>query len=164
MSDTQQLEKALVDAGHSRLIEYWGTGKTAFLTNIQKGLNSFVDEYAKRYADRPNPFLLLEENPIKGRAFFQFDTLSASVEMKIMVWRILLGYDVIKVDFHYDQNQEPVLSIQLRNPYAVGQDEEYEEYRAKHWADFRVLRHLGTVKSDGRLRFEGYYAAASASR
>ena len=39
-------------------------------------------------------FGLVETNPTKAAAFFQPDTLQASREMKLMVWRILLGCEI----------------------------------------------------------------------
>jgi hypothetical protein len=153
IEDESHLESALSDAGLAWLVRYWGDEKAKFLQETAQKISDFVEEFALRYKERPDPFRLLQENAVKGRAFFQFDTLVASVEMKIMVWRILQGCDVTRVEFHYDRDSKPSLEVELRTPYG-----ERENYASDYWADFRVLRHFGTVKTGDTLRLEGYYA------
>jgi hypothetical protein len=151
--DSRQVEEALDHAQLKWLLDYWGPDKPARLDQTAQDLSEFIQKYATRFGERPDPFKLLSENPIKGRAFFQFDTLIASPEMKIMVWRILQGCEIAKLDFHYDKNDQLSLKITLSTPCGTT-----EEYHSDYWADFRVLRHLGTPKTNDKLRLEGYYA------
>jgi hypothetical protein len=151
--DPDVVEEALNRAQLKWLLDYWGSDKPDHLRQTAKEISEFIQEYAARFNDSPDPFKLLNDNPEMGRAFFQFDTLIASAEMKIMIWRILQGCEIVQVDFHYDKSGQPSLEVKLLTPYG-----EPEEYKSNHWADFRVLRHLGTLKTNDQLRLQGYYA------
>jgi len=152
--DAQAVEGALQRARLEWLLAYWGADKGARLAQLARDISDFIEEYAARFKHRPDPFKLLDENPEKGKAFFQFDSLMASREAKIVIWRILLGCEIKQLHFDYDRRGDTRLKIQLLSPYG-----EREEYESQHWADFRVLRHLGTMQANQRLRLEGYYAA-----
>jgi hypothetical protein len=97
---------------------------------------------------------LLAVNPLIGAAFFQFDTLWLSTELKVMVWRILLGCENIRVEFRYQAGQKPSLKVTLRPPYGQGE----EEYTGREPADFLALRHFGSSSIDDQLFLQGYYA------
>jgi hypothetical protein len=152
--DCQVVEEALHAAGLSWLVQYWGAEKSQFLQKTTEGISEFIGVYESRFKERPDPIRLLDENPIRGRAFFQFDTLVASTEMKVMIWRILQGCEVARVEFHYDRAATASLDVELRTPFG-----ERENYSSSYWADFRVLRHFGTVSAGEQLRLEGYYAS-----
>ena len=154
MLDSQVVEEALHGAGLSWLVQYWGDEKSKFLQETTQGISEFIGVHESRFNERPDPIRLLRENPIRGRAFFQFDTLVASTEMKVMIWRILQGCEVARVEFHYDRDATPSLDVELRTPFG-----EREHYSSNYWADFRVLRHFGTLRTGEQLRLEGYYAA-----
>jgi hypothetical protein len=152
--NSKVVEDALHRAGLTWLVDYWGADKTEYLDETRQAISDFIDYYQHRFGQEPDPIRLMEENPIKGRAFFQFDTLMASPAMKAMAWRILEGCDVARIDLHYDREATLSLKVCLRTP-----DGDNEEYSSNHWADFRVLRHFGTVKSENRLSIDGYYAS-----
>jgi hypothetical protein len=147
------IEDALHRAGLEWLVDYWGADKTKYLDETRQAISDFIDYYQRRFKHEPDPIRLMAENPEQGRAFFQFDTLNASPEMMAMAWRILEGCEVTRIDLHYDRDVSLSLKICLRTPYGVN-----EEYSSNHWADFRVLRHFGTVNSENRLSIDGYYA------
>ncbi|MBI1914460.1 MAG: hypothetical protein HYS12_06935 [Planctomycetes bacterium] len=148
------LTKALEETGSGWLLGYWGTNAERMLDRVLADLDAFAAEYERRFREKPEPFRLLSDDPYKAKAFFQADTLQLSVDMRIMVWRILLGCEIQEIAFHYRQGQEMDLSILLRTPYGEGEG----PYRGKQAADFRVLRHFGAVESNERLVLQGYYA------
>ncbi len=74
--------------------------------------------------------------------------------MKIVVWRILLGWEIERLEFKYEAGQPSLLKVTLRPPSGRGK----EEYTSRHFADFRVLRHFGASGANDQLILSGYYA------
>jgi hypothetical protein len=119
------------------------------------GLNEFVDWYVQTHGEKPDPIGLLTTSPAKGAAFWELDTLRLSTPMKMAVWRILLGCEIVSIRM----NLEPrafELVVLLRAPNG-----EYDpRYETQDSENIRFLRHLGTIEADGRTQFQGYYAFA----
>jgi hypothetical protein len=160
MSKTEMrrlLKGAMEQAGSAWIFRFWRDETEKNLAKIAAGLVEFIITYQRRFGDRPDPLALLSANPIKGSAFFQIDTLMLSVEMKIMVWRILMGCEIAKLEFHYEAGQEPRLSVSLTPPYGRS----IETYHGQAAGDFRAIRHLGIMGGSERLILDGYYAAKS---
>lgn len=118
------------------------------------GLNQFVARYQDRFQDRPDPIGLLHAAPAKGAAFWELDTLRLSTEMKVAVWRVLLGSAIASLRVDSGDNS---FSLQLVLQTRDGATESYE---SQHSEDIRLLRHLGTIEVGDRTRFQGYYAFA----
>jgi hypothetical protein len=150
----ERLKKAIASTGGSWLLDLWDPDPQAELKFLETGLEEFVREYQQRFGDRPDPFALLESNPTKATAFFHMDTLMLSTEMKIMVWRILLGCEIIQVDLQYRADLEPSLLVVLRPPY--GKTE--ERYRSNRGLDYQVFRHFGMAGIFSKFILQGYYA------
>jgi hypothetical protein len=148
-----RLKQALEDSGNAWLLGYWGNDADAMLERAAEDLEAFLLEYERRFGERPDPFAFLQKDRLKAKAFFQLDALQASVEMKIMIWRILLGCDIVRVEFRYTQASVMELTATLKTPY-----EEEEIYRTTQSRDFRVLRHFGATEDNGHLVLQGYYA------
>lgn len=124
------------------------------------GLRAFVDEYSKRFGEMLDPFAWLPVSPLKAKAFFQIDTLNLSPEMKIAVWRILLGSEIRALETVFRPEEEKTdLCLVLRPPYADAGA--YETYQSDKPDDIRLIRHLGTIRVNNRLELQGYYAFAS---
>jgi hypothetical protein len=151
----ERLRGALQQTGGAWIFPFWAEDANANLDRLAADLEDFAQQYKQRFGERPDPFALLEENPLKGAAFFQIDTLLLSADMKIMVWRILLGCEIARVEFRYHAGAEPALLVVLQPPYGQRQ----ERYEGQKAADFRVLRHFGTTGVNGKLFLQGYYAA-----
>jgi hypothetical protein len=117
-------------------------------------LNQFVERYRSRFGESLDPVGLLSSSEAKGAAFWELDTLRLSVEMKIAVWRILLGSDISAIELEENENLFH-LTIQLKTPYGTE-----ETYESKESADIRMLRHLGAIEVNGATQFQGYYAFA----
>jgi hypothetical protein len=149
----EALKKALEETGNAWLLDYWGEAQDSRLDEAIADLEAFAAEYERRFGEHPDPFRLLSEDPYKAKAFFQVDTFLASIEMKIMIWRILLGCEIQQVQFLYQAETAADLNIVLQMPGA-----EEESYRGSKYTDFRVLRHFGVTGANGRLILQGYYA------
>jgi hypothetical protein len=157
VSQRVRIKEAVEAAGNAWLFESAGTHLDQILGQLEQGIEEFVVAYQAQFGERqrPDPFGLLETNRAKGMAFFQVSTLRASVPMKIMIWRILQGCEVKRVEFHYDSETESTLSIVLQTPYG----EEDPPYTGDPLRDFGVLRHFGATGVNGRLLLQGYYAS-----
>jgi hypothetical protein len=153
-----RLREALEQVGAGWVFEFWGADTDKNLDQINKGLDEFITEYERRFGEKPDPFQLAKTNPYKGAAFFQVDTLLVSVEMKVMVWRVLLGCEIAKVAFDYKAGSAPAFSVTLSRPYGDGT----ETYEGRQPADFRVLRHFGITGVGEQVYLQGYYAARGA--
>lgn len=148
------LKKAFEETGNGWLLSYWGDQQDEMLDRAVADIEDFAGEYQRRFGDRADPFVLLNTDPYKAKAFFQADTFNVSIDMKIMMWRILLGCEIQEVRFHYRDHQETNFTVVLREPYG-GKE---EVYQGRLPTDFRVLRHFGAVGTNGRLVLQGYYA------
>jgi hypothetical protein len=155
-----RLREALERAGSAWILRIWGKEAEKNLDRVNRELDEFVAEYQRRFGpdQGPDPFALLEENPSKAAAFFQIETLMVSAEMKVMIWRILMGCTIAKVAFQYEAGKPPTFLVTLAKPY----DLQREEYVGRHPADFRVLRHFGITGYGDQVYLEGYYAARNA--
>src|SRR5262249_36926182 len=116
-SERLRLKNALQQAGNAWLFRFWGPDEGRNLDRIRRDLEEFCREYEQRFQERPDPFNLLETNPWKGTAFFHADTLIASVEMKIVVWRVLMGCEIARIEFKYEMGRPSLLRVTLRPPY-----------------------------------------------
>src|SRR5438477_11872403 len=137
--DRMQVKQALENAGGSWLFDYWGDDTERHLEGVGAQIAEFADEYERRFGERPDPFLLLQTDLYKGKAFFQSDTFMVSVEMKILIWRILMGGEIVRVKFDYEIFKQPHFSVILRTL----SDEEDPPYVGTGIWDFKVLRHFG---------------------
>jgi hypothetical protein len=150
-----KLRKALEESGTAWIFQYWGNKADKHLARMADALAEFQKEYERRYGSPPDPFDLLDKNPAKAAAFFQVDTQLVSLEMKIMIWRVLLGCEISRIEFKYDAGKRPTLLVTLRTPYS---DQE-EQFKGQKPDDFRILRHLGVSGKHDQLLLQGYYAS-----
>ena len=125
------------------------------LIAVAAEIDEFCDEYEKRFAERPDPFDLLAENRDKGAAFFEmFSGPPLSVDMRILIWRILRGLEIRTIELNYDKREKKFAAR-----IVIGtRDGDDEVYRSDHPWDFTLLRHLGMLTIDGRLVLDGYFA------
>lgn len=151
------LREALTEAGEGWALRYWGDRADGELDRLLGKLSRFTEEYQRRYVEPPDPFRLLRDNPIKGTAFFQMDTLRLSAGMMCAVWRILLGADIRSLRLEVMPRERMVLRLELATPGGGT-----EVFESQEPSDFRLLRHLGTVEVSGKLELQGYYALKGA--
>jgi hypothetical protein len=95
-----------------------------------------------------------QHNPHKVRAFLQV-VKSASPDVLVMVWRILQGMGVARIEMEYQTGLHFRLHVWLSSPYEGGEPEVYE---SKDIDDAVILRHMGIMKMDDRPVFDGFYA------
>lgn len=155
--EATQLREALEKTGNAWLFQFWEDKADKVLEGMRRALRRFIREYRRRFPaeGKPDPFRLLEENPDKGAAFFQPDTFDLSTEMQIMVWKVLSGWEIVRVKFSYTLDTAPQLRVVLRAP--SGEEDEFE---GQGPSDYLVLRHFGSFFQQERLRLDGYYAAS----
>jgi hypothetical protein len=151
----ERLRLALQKSGSDWVFRYWGSEAERNLDRLAADLDQFVHHYRQRYGDRPDPVELLDSNPTKGAAFFQVDTLRASPEMKVLVWRLLLGYEITRLECHYRAGHSFRLKVTIRSPYGSNE----ESYESTDPSDFRILRHIGLIGVGDQTHLQGYYAA-----
>jgi len=124
------------------------------LAGVARQIDEFLAAYEQRFRDTPAPFELLRHNVPKATAFFQtFTGPPHSVEMRLMIWRVLLGSEIIEVRFDYAKGSASAIVIVTATPSG-----EREEFRSNDLWDFRVFRHIGIVGGGGHPILDGYYA------
>jgi hypothetical protein len=148
--DAAAVRTALEKTGQDKVLRLWSKDGDQKLRKIAAGLKEFVREYRRRFKETPDVLGLLDENELMARAFFHRDTLMASCEMKIMVWRLLMGGEIRAVDFRYRAGKRSAVRVQLLTSPPDWRKETYESADA---LDFRVLRHVGLAFD----RLQGYY-------
>jgi hypothetical protein len=117
------------------------------------GINQFIDLYHSKFGESPDPFALLDSAPAKGATLWELDTLRLSPEMKVAVWRILLGSKIKTVQLESDISTFSLKLVLI----AFDAEEPYESHFSE---DLRLIRHLGTIEVGNRTHFQGYYAFA----
>lgn len=94
-------------------------------------------------------------NPHKIRAFLQAIAASGSMDMLLMVWRILQGLSIRRVEMNYIEQKEFTLVVTLARP---GQDhDDLETYSSDNINDAALLRHFGITTVDGLPLFDGFF-------
>jgi hypothetical protein len=155
--DLSQWRTALEKTNNDWLLRYWGAEAEKHLKKVAKDLEGFQREYKRRFGETPDILGLAEVNPTKAAAFFHLDTFLASREMKILIWRLLLGAEVEQVDLKYKAGKDLSLRIVLFAPYDI-EENEREIYETTNSSDYRILRHFGLAGVEGRFELQGYYA------
>jgi len=150
--DRTTLREAMLKAGEEKVLQFFGDKADQELDRLLAQLKQFIDEFETRYGDRPDPIGLLSENPVKAAAFFQLDTLELSTQAKMAVWWMLSGADLMRLNAEVVSREYTRIALRLKTP--VGE----QEFVCQDPSDFRLLRHLGTVRVDGKLAIDGYYA------
>jgi len=156
VADKTRLKEALEKSGSGWIFGYWGEEAEKHLKKLAADLGSFQREYKRRFKETPDVFALVDVNPPKAAAFFHLDSLRASREMKILIWRLMLGADIEQIDLKYKAGKVFALRITLIAPCDV-EEEDKEEYVTTSTSDFRVLRHFGLIGVEGGFEIQGYY-------
>lgn len=152
-TDPADVAAAFEKSGCGWVLKY--VDRQQLLESVAQEIDEFRSEYNRRYRETPDPFLLLRENPLKAAAFFQaFTGARISLEMRILIWRILLGSEILAVHFDYAKDRGTDFRVVIRAPY--GGDR--EEYSSNSLWDSAILRHLGILAVGGQPTLYGYYA------
>ena len=147
------VREALVSTRSKNILD--APGWDHYFAKWADSLNSFIEAYRQRFGEVPDPIGLLSSSPAKGAAFWELDTLRLSVQMKIAVWRILSGLEIVAVNLEVEPERFH-LSIRL-GIWFGNSDEHYDSLNSE---DIRLLRHFGTIEMGDKTRFQGYYAFA----
>jgi len=93
----------------------------------------------------------------KVRAFIQSMSESRTPEMLLMVWRVLQGMEIERIDMRYILGTRFELEVALRSPYG----DPPETYKSDDIDDAALIRHFGIMKMNGGPVFDGFYATRS---
>jgi hypothetical protein len=138
--DIQRLRDAFERTGCRWILH--SDDSDAMLRGVARDLGEFVDEYERRFQKREDPFALLDEDRAAATAFFQLYSGSRiSKEMRVMVWRIARGAEILSLNAKYHFMKEFSLDIRLRSYDRT----EAEDYRTGDPWDYRVLQFINMM-------------------
>ena len=158
-STASALEQTIRQAGEGWLIDRFAPPEGA-IDHLRQTLAA-VDQRARELLNGDAPDFseaaIVKEyahHPQQVRAFFQALGGSRSPEMLLMVWRIIQGMEIRRIDVGYQRQHEFRLEVKLESPYA----DTVETYTSNNVNDFTLLRHIGVHEIGGRPVFDGFYA------
>jgi hypothetical protein len=162
---TDPLEKLIHDAGEDWLMESREPpGKTLqFLRSLLGEASSLASKRWGPSAPRIDVDSMLREqerNPHKVQAFLQALGSTESPEMLVMVWRILEGRGVERIELQYELQNSFSLQITLQSD----RGEPEETYKSNNIYDAALLRHFGIMTMDNLPIFDGFYPLESGER
>ncbi len=96
-----------------------------------------------------------ERNPHNVRAFLQMLAATRSLEMLIMVWRILHGLSIRRVEMNYKELESFSLFVVLA--HSGKEQDELEEYRSQDIFDAALVRNFGLGTASGKPLFDGFF-------
>lgn len=161
MTNTEltELQKVLEQVSPIWSHTFWlRGGAEQTVTAILAGIQEFQEEYFRRFGEKPDPYSLLRSDWKKGAVFFDPVAVDASLNFKVMIWRILIGCPILKVNFSYQRRGqtrgESSLKITLRSF-----EDKTEDYEAEKWWDYHVLQHISIKAINDELFLGGFYPA-----
>jgi hypothetical protein len=96
-----------------------------------------------------------ERNPHKIAAFLQALGASGTLDMLLMVWRILQGLSIREVTMRYREQDTFSLSVTLARPEES--PDQLESYHTDNIHDATLLRRFGIASVNGRPLFDGFF-------
>jgi hypothetical protein len=127
--------------------------KEQILTKVARDVDEFIAACQQKFNVTPEPFKLLNENPAKGTGFFQaFTGPPHSIDMRLLIWDLLMGAEIMSVEFSYKKDAEPTLTVETKTAYG----EEHQFHSNNLW-DFRIFRHIGLLGVGNQVILDGYY-------
>jgi hypothetical protein len=159
-TEPAKVRDALMRTGCESELEMAGEKVGEYLVQVVSEIDEFVDEYTRRFGEVPDPFRLLDENPDKATAFFQAVAGSAlSLEMRLMIWRVLAGARIVSVDLKYTRLKEARLRIVLnKRPATASENQNEEVFESDNLWDFQLLQHFAMLALNGKPILEGFFA------
>jgi len=155
---TSDLEQLLRQCDLGWMID-WHEDRRATIASLKKTLENATAESQRRFGSRAatfsEPVLAAEyqENPHKVRAFLEALGATSNPKMLVMVWRILQGASIAKLNVAYEDRKYFDLHIVLELPYGDGTD----AYESSDISDAALLRHFGIATLDNKPVFDGFY-------
>jgi hypothetical protein len=153
------LEEALRQSGEGWVID-WFSPKDQALDYLRKTFED-INEAAKLRGLESTVKIseqgLVAEynrNPPRIKAFFQALAGIRTAEMLLMVWRIMQGMLIKKVNIDYTMDSHFFISVTLESPYG----EEDAPYESTQINDGVLLRHFGIIEINSLPRYDGFYA------
>jgi hypothetical protein len=97
------------------------------------------------------------KHPSQVNAFIQALGAVRTPQMLVMVWRIIQGMTISRVEMSYEEQAAFHLRVVLASPYG----ESDEVFESSNIDDASLLRHFGAMKMDDKPLFDGFYALKS---
>jgi hypothetical protein len=155
--EAHSLEEAIRQAGEGWLIDSAPPGEA--VNHLRQAL-AVVERVARERlgADAPDfsdaaIVAELQRRPAQVRGFFQALGGNRTPEMLLMVWRIIQGMQIKRVELDYERWQSFAISVILESADGV----EDAPYHSTNINDFSLFRHIGILVASGRPVFEGFY-------
>ena len=150
-SDLPKFEHALERAGVAWQLAPQGQPRRGQLLMIRTETEKFIKRYREKFPkdDPPDPLGLAELNPAKAAVFFHPETQILSEEMRVVVWRLLLGDEIESVTYKYRNGEPQKLLIKLSGSPAP--------FLSLEWFDFYVLRRFRATEHNRLPVLQGYY-------
>jgi hypothetical protein len=158
-SNPSALEQTIRQAGEGWLIDGFAPPEKALehlrqtLASVDRRARELLNGNAPDFSEAAiaNEFAI---HPQEVRAFFQALGGSRTPDMLLMVWRVLQGMEIHRIELGYVRQNEFRLQVELESPYG----EAPETYTSTNVNDFTLLRHIGVHEIGGRPVFDGFYA------
>jgi hypothetical protein len=158
-SEAASLEKLIRECDLDWMID-WYAPQTEAIDFWLRFLAEVNLEFRRRFGDSAPQLCVgalateYGRNPLKIAAFLQAMSGMGSPQLLVMVWRITIqGLEIESVQMDYYARTSFSLRVKLRSP-ALPDPEIYE---SDDIADAKLIRHFGTLKSQGRPLFSGFY-------
>lgn len=125
-----------------------------FLLDVRARIDEFQREYGRRFGESVDPAELLDRNPNKGSAFYQWVAgENLSIEICVALWRILCGASILGLTYRYQREKESVIELELQ-PLRGGVP---DKYKSESRDDFRILAELRMIAFDGKPHLIGAF-------
>jgi len=158
--DIHSLQELIRHAGEAWMLNWFKPPEKAsdYLRNLLERVNNVAKQRFPQGTPRVTEENLIDEYkraPHKVRAFIQSLAESESPDLLLMVWRILQGMEIERVEMSYTLEDRFFLEVTLRSPYG----DPAERYQSDSIDDAALIRHFGIMKMNGRPVFDGFYAS-----
>ena len=120
-TDPADVERALKATGNGWILEM--VEPAPLLKQVAMEVDEFLGEYTRRFGRVPEPFALVDQNPDKAAAFFELYTNPpVSMDMRLAVWQLVHGANILSVRFVYERDRETevVITAGTRKPSRDG--------------------------------------------
>jgi hypothetical protein len=153
----ENLEQLIRATGQDWIIDFPGPKEEA-IRHLNKAMEAATTEAQRRRLaislTEESLIGMYESHPYQVNAFLQAIGATSNPDMLIMVWRIMQGMTVAKVEMSYLAKESFHLRVVLSSPYG----EPDEAYESENINDASLLRHFGIMTMDNKPLFDGFYA------
>lgn len=156
----EPLVNVIRTCGEDWLLDWFPGGEAEAIAHLRGMLDKASRRYKERYAQR-NRITPISESALfdeakanrhRATAFLQALGETSNPELLVMVWRILHGDTIKRVELMHLHGQSFRFRAVLESDDGLTQD-----YESSDIEDAALLRHLGVLKIDNQPVFDGFY-------